>query len=93
MTLYKVLSKPLSADEMVRQMEENGVVEGVVGIELSKVIPLDLEGFLDAVSEKLTGSCSLSGIDYTLVGHDGDTLHLRVIGDASLILADEEGGE
>lgn len=90
MNAYKVLAGSLSRKEMERMMEKDGTVEGIISMELSEAINLDLEGFLDTVSEKLTGSCLLSGTDYDLVGHDRNTLHLRITGDASLILAEGE---
>lgn len=61
-------------------------VEGVVPIDLSDFINCDLEGILDIMSERLTGSGLLSDISYEVVGHRKDELHIKVAGSAELIL-------
>ena len=78
-TKVNYLTKPLT-------MEENNEVTGVIRIELSDAIENDLEGFLDFISEKLTGSPLLMGIDYEVIVADKDWIYLKVTGDASTIL-------
>lgn len=86
MSNYKILKEPLSMEEMQSQMEKNQKVQGVVEVELSEIVNRDLESFLDLISDKLTNTWLLSGTDYELVGHKGNTLHLKVTGDAGLVL-------
>lgn len=75
------LDKPLTE----KDVDSDGWVRGVIRLELSELISNDLEGVLDIMSERLTGSGLLSDIAYEVVGHDGDTLFVRVSGDARLI--------
>lgn len=84
---FTPLDKPLTKEDV----DADGWVRGVIRMELSEFINNDLEGVLDLLSERLTGSGLLSDIAYEVVGHDGDTLFVRVSGDAGLIgwVADE----
>lgn len=85
-TKVNYLIEPLTIAEMKKQMEEKNEVTGVIRIELSDAIENDLEGFLDFISEKLTGSPLLMGIDYEVIVADKDWIYLKVTGDASTIL-------
>lgn len=87
----KVISEPLTVKEMKRRSDANGYLVGVVAIDLSDAIDNDLEGWLDILSEKLTGSPLLMDISYGVVGHDGDELHVKVTGDISQVIECEEG--
>lgn len=78
---FTPLDKPLTAEDV----DSDGWVRGVIRVELSELISNDLEGVLDILSERLTGSGLLSDITYDVVGNDGDTLFVRVSGDAGLI--------
>lgn len=89
---YKVLSEPLGVTELRTLMDGDGHVSGVVEVELGTVIREDHETFLDTLSMKLTGSELLMDVNYDVVGHAGDTLHIRVEGDASEIVKDEDEG-
>jgi hypothetical protein len=75
----------------MRQMaDENNFVSGVVKVTLDEVIKRDLEGFLDLVSTRLTGSELLMEIGYQVVGHQGDTLLIKVRGQVDQLLELEE---
>ena len=89
-TKVDYLTKPLTIEEMKKQMEENDEVTGVIRIELSDAIENGLEGFLDFISEELTGSPLLMSIDYEIIIADKDWIYLKVTGDASNIIEDEE---
>lgn len=66
--------------------DANYLLDGVlVKIDLSAVIALDLEGFLDQISED-AGFPLLMAQSYEIEGHEGDTLLLRVRGDVSMEL-------
>ena len=86
---YEVLEKPLTKKQMKKQIADgtNSYVSGVVAVDLSDFIDNDLEGVLDLLSDRLTGSPLLSDINYEVVGHEGSTLHVRVNGDVGLIEA------
>lgn len=76
--------------EQIKIMQKNdGMIKGVISVDLHECINLDLEGFLDLISERLTGSLLLSNSDYKLIDMDGDCLLFEVTGDAGLILESE----
>lgn len=82
-TEYAVLSKPLTRTKVIRGMDDNGCIEGVVSISLSSLIDSDYENFLDLIANKLIGSVSLSDIDYKIVGcGSSDEVLLLVSGHA-----------
>lgn len=86
---YKVIEKPFSIKK-IRKLTKNGerFLEGVVSVDLSEVVDADLEGFLNILSERLTGSVLLENFSYLAVGAAENTLHIRVCGDARLTLAE-----
>lgn len=87
---YQVLEKPLTKTELMK-VEIDGYVSGVVTVDLSEFIDNDIEGVLDILSERLTDSPLLSDINYEVVGHDGDTLHVKVTGDIVEIISEMNG--
>lgn len=75
----------LPNDEIVR-VNENDFIRVVVSVELSEIINNDLEGFLDILSEKATGTEVLSDITYSIVERSGSsTLEIEVVGNIDLI--------
>jgi hypothetical protein len=92
---YKLLDKPLTIEEM-RKMAEAGVpgglfVTGVVAVDLNDIIDNDLDGFMDHLSELLTGTEILMNIDYDVVGYEEhNVLHIKVSGDVSAVLEGED---
>lgn len=87
-TKVNYLIEPLTIAEMKKQMEEKNEVTGVIRIELSDAIENGLEGFLDFISEELTGSPLLMDVDYEVIVADKDWIYLKVTGDASTIIAE-----
>lgn len=85
-TKVNYLIEPLTIAEMKKQMEEKNEVTGVIRIELSDAIENGLEGFLDFISEELTGSPLLMDVDYEVIVADKDWIYLKVTGDASTII-------
>ena len=79
----KVLHQPLSQEQL---REANGRVTAIVQVDLEEsIIDPDREGFLDALSEKVTGDVLLSHIEYKIVGHEGEgTLYIEVTGNPEL---------
>ena len=63
-----------------------------VKVSVSELIDLNLEGFLDLLSELATGSALLMDINYELIGVDIDeqAVILRVTGDTSEIEKEED---
>ena len=91
MAKYEVLRKPLTEREIEKAIRDSRPVDGfiseVVAVRLGEVIEAGgLDGFFDLLSNRLTGTELLMNIDYDMVGHKGDELHLRVSGDASQIV-------
>lgn len=80
---------PLSQQTMKTQQETNGFIEGQVTVELKEITHRDHEQFLDLLSERLTGSDCLGGIDYTIIGHTKTAIILKVTGDACYIIDEE----
>lgn len=91
-TKLEVLRKPLTFEEIKKKKDGNDVVDGIISLRLDNVIT-DYERFLDILEEKLVGG-SLFDIGYSIVGfEDNETLLLRVSGNVSPILEDEEDFE
>lgn len=90
--MQEVLTRPLTHAQMRRQMDVNGYVEGVVAVDLDEIVDCDRDTFIGMLSEMLTDSADLDEIEYEVVGHDGDMLHILVSGDATALLeeADDE---
>ncbi len=96
---YNVLKKPLTKTAIKAQLAGTGKryhgepgepwpgIDGVVAIGLSEVVDRDFEQFLDLLSERLTGTELLENIDYDVVGHDGNELHILVSGDPAGVLS------
>ena len=62
-----VLERPLNEEETRAMWLAQHRIEGVVLVELADVIEWDLDGFLDAISEKLS-DVLVGSIDYEVVG-------------------------
>lgn len=67
-------------DDAVHAVDKDGFISTVALISLSDVIALDLEGFLDLLSVRATGSSCLSDISYQLIGTDGDCIKIAIKG-------------
>lgn len=88
--MQQVLTRPLTAAQMRRQMDANGYVEGIVPVELDEIIDSDRDAFFAMLSELLTDSPDLEDLEYEVVGAEGDTLHMLVSGDATSLLEETE---
>jgi hypothetical protein len=80
------LPEPLSRAEMAAKVRHDEYVSGVVAIDIGDIIELDLEGVLDELSLRLTGTELLTDITHKIVGHDGDTLWIEVTGGAAEVI-------
>lgn len=61
------------------------MITRLVDVSLSDIINHDLEGFLDLLSEKATGTVLLMDIQYEIIEHRPASLTLKVTGDDSMI--------
>lgn len=84
---------PLTKEAVCRYKDDNNYIRGIVKVELSDMIENDLDGFLDLISEKLTGSPLLMDIGYEPVSVFEEELYLLVSGDVSGILDEEQNNE
>lgn len=90
------LTKPLTKNEIKEKTDENGYIAGNVLVDTDDMIDSDLEGFLDILSERLTGSPCLMDINYRIVGIVGseDKEHagliiMEVQGNTTMIVDEE----
>lgn len=89
MNAYTLLAKPLTLREIMSHKTEDDYIEGVIAVDIEDLINNDLEGVLDMLSEQLTNSYLLMSMGYEVVGHEGNTLHMKVWGDVSMIIERE----
>lgn len=88
--MEELLTRPLTQKQMHKQMDSQGYVEGTVAVDLDEIIDGDRESFLHLLSELLTDTGDLEETEYEIVGHEGDSLHVHVTGNASGIIEEEE---
>ena len=70
---YTVMEQPYTAAEILKNLDDDGQISGVVGISLDDIIENDMEGFDDILTERLVGlNCCLSEISYDVVGVEPD---------------------
>lgn len=88
------LSDTLTAVEAAEVAADDGWLSEVVTIDLDVFIDNDLEGVLDALGEQLVeGGEILEQISYEVVANRGNSLCVRVSGDASTLLGMHEEEE
>lgn len=90
-----ILEGPLTEEQMKEMItEDNPYLSGNIIVDQNEMIDNDLEGFLDLISERLTGSPLLMDIDYKPIDvlEDGRII-FRARGDVSSILDLEENEE
>lgn len=87
------LSAPLTKEQIKARADDDNYIEGVVALKLEELIYNDPAGFLDILSERLVGTSLLMDIQYDVVGHDGNILHIKVAGDVSVWFEYADGPE
>lgn len=86
-----VLTAPLAPAEIAARLDSDGMVSGLVAVDVSDLIDGDLEYVLDLLSERLVGSSLGMEIDYQPVHvQDSGALVMRVTLDPSMILDEHE---
>jgi len=86
----KIFRSPMTIEEIKSIRDENNYVEGIVIVDLDDIIGYDLESFLDIISDKLIGSVCLMDTNYTVFGTEGESILIRVKGDASNAIEEDE---
>lgn len=94
MTTDRTFTTP---DNRVLAVDNDNFITGTIEMSLDEIIDSTttesdaLEGFLDELSERLTGSILLMDISYRTVGYnvDDQTIIIEVTGDISEILTEE----
>jgi hypothetical protein len=90
-TTEPILDVPLTIDQIKERMNSAGYIKGIVPIRLHHIIDTDADGFLDLISDALTGTELLLDMSYQVVGTlDNDAVLIEVKGDVSMILEEEE---
>ena len=81
MNNYTIVEHPYTPKKIRSSMKADGLISGVVKVELRDIINNDFEGFLDILSENFIGNPCLMGIDYKIGGYEDDSLlHIKVTG-------------
>ena len=80
------LLNPLSDEEIIKQVEENKTVRGVVLVDLSEIVDGGIENFFDVLTQKLIGGGSLYDIGYVVVGGFDGSVLIEVSGKPDLTL-------
>ena len=86
-----ILEKPYTLDELNNKKDINNYVEGIIKVKLNDIKGKSLDDYLDMISEMLTGSCLLRGIEDSVAGADVEhnSVLIKVRGDV-LAIIDEE---
>lgn len=75
------LGRAMTVEELRAAVDSDGFVATVVGVDLDDMVGVDLEHFLDNLSEWVTGSIAgLTDIGYKPVGVDGEQVLVEVTG-------------
>ena len=79
--LTEPIERPLTAEEAAAIQTRDGMVHGIIAVDLYALIHNDLDDVLDILNDRLTDTL-LCDISYRIVGFsaDGKTLYLRVSG-------------
>lgn len=90
----EVMEQPCSTEEIIKRVDKDGRITGIIRVEMKDIVNMDLEDTLDLFSERLVGSTLLCSIDYEVVGHEpNNTLLIQVTGDTELLGLDDYVGE
>lgn len=83
---YTLLNAPLTPAQLREGENTDGYVTGAVSVSPSDLIDNDLEGVLDILSERLTGTDLLEDISYRVIGAADDMIHVEVTGNPVSVL-------
>ena len=84
------LERPLTAREAKALAGEEKWLKAVIAVDAFDLLGLGMDGLNSLTDERIFGGegVGLEDIRYHVVGHDGDTLHIEVEGDATSHLAE-----
>lgn len=78
---YKVLTQPLTQEEIKSHMNTNGYITETIALQLDNITHLNTSCFLDRLSKAVIGRPFLIDITYTVLGRsDEDELIIQVHG-------------
>lgn len=77
--MYTLTLKPLTAKQRKELINDDGEMTFIIPIDIWDLINWDLEYLNDTASE-MAGVVEFSDIDYHVVGHERDEVHLQVRG-------------
>ncbi|KQN96836.1 hypothetical protein [Paenibacillus sp. Leaf72] len=81
-TLY-----PLTLSQIKDRIGANNMIKGIIKVDFNQMLELNLDEFLDLISEKLIGSPLLMDVTYELIAvANVDSVWVKVSGDASFIM-------
>lgn len=83
------ITPTMSIEDIKKNKTENNIITGNVSIPLTDIIHGDIETFLDALSNALTGTTLLMDISYVPIEVSDDNIIFQVSGDVSMILDEE----
>lgn len=83
------ITPTMSIEDIKKNKTENNIITGNVSIPLTDIIHGDIETFLDALSNALTGTTLLMDISYAPIEVSDDNIIFQVSGDVSMILDEE----
>ena len=75
-----ILTSPYSKKQILEQMRMHEHIKGVIAVDAGDLIEWTYERALNEFSIKLIDDELLIEIEWHIVGHDGDTLHIEVSG-------------
>lgn len=75
----EILQKPLTQDEVAVRFPD-GMIEVVIAMDLDTFLESSMESIFDQMEEQVLEGL-LGNISYTVVGHDGNTLFLQILGE------------
>jgi hypothetical protein len=84
----EIMEKPYTKEQIKELTKDNLWISGIVRMDVSDLIDLDFEGFLDLCSEKLTDADLLMEVDYKIVGFNEEKqeLFMKIEGNPEEIL-------
>lgn len=84
------LEGPLTREQARALADKNGEITAVARVPLDFIVNADPDDFLNELGEQMIDSTLIQGVQYRIVGYDGNDILLRVTADISEFLAGEE---
>lgn len=87
----KAITRPFNYNELKKKVDGAGYIECIVAVDFNELIDgHGIDELNDLVSCEITGAdCGLLGIDYKLIGTDGDNVLFKVSGQPDMEFLEE----